>query len=135
MEGATQPSPSAIERDSSFEPRGLQFAAITILQSIRAARYIGKVELASRGTQRITPRSLQRKDFGVNGRWSNQRRRTSASTVPHGRRSKGSTTMDRETIANPLPSSAAPSRWSEDVEISGHIIDSLILPKVLDCIS
>ena len=31
------------------------------------------------------------------------------------------------------PGTAAP--FSEDVEVAGHIIDSLILPKILDCIT
>jgi lysine-ketoglutarate reductase/saccharopine dehydrogenase-like protein (TIGR00300 family) len=30
---------------------------------------------------------------------------------------------------------AQPDRFVEDVEVSGHIIDSLILPKILDCIT
>ena len=36
---------------------------------------------------------------------------------------------------SPENDAAAAEAFVEDVEISGHIIDSLILPKVLDCIS
>lgn len=36
---------------------------------------------------------------------------------------------------SPENDAAAADAFVEDVEISGHIIDSLILPKVLDCIS
>ena len=28
-----------------------------------------------------------------------------------------------------------PETFTDDVEVSGHIIDSLILPKILDCIT
>lgn len=38
-------------------------------------------------------------------------------------------------LADRSPSPDAPLPWTESVEVSGHIIDSLILPKILDCIT
>ncbi len=34
-----------------------------------------------------------------------------------------------------MPAAHTPASFAEDVEVSGHIIDSLILPKILDCIT
>lgn len=38
-------------------------------------------------------------------------------------------------MPNPQNLPVDPLPWAEEVEVSGHIIDSLILPKILDCIT